>query len=97
MRWIKMSEVTLLIPKKLAVDEATVLREKLENLLSQGHIHFLLDFSSCTFIDSIGLGVLVTIYKKCKEMRGSFKLLSISTDLMRIFYLTRLDQVFDIQ
>lgn len=92
-----MKEIKLLIPTKFAVDEAAALREKLNHLLSEGYTDFVLDFNECTFIDSTGLGVLITIYKKCEEVQGSFKLLSIAPQVMKVFQLTRLDKVFDIR
>ncbi|MFT5874204.1 MAG: anti-sigma B factor antagonist [Clostridium sp.] len=91
-----MSELNILIPKDFAVDDAAEFREKTNNLISQGEINFVLDFSNCTFIDSTGLGVLVGIYKKCTELNGSFKLHSINPQVMKLFNLTRLDKVFQI-
>ncbi|MCT4563891.1 MAG: STAS domain-containing protein [Maledivibacter sp.] len=92
-----MKEIKLLIPENFAVDEASEFREKLIQLIDNGEKHFVLDFSSCSFIDSTGLGVLVSIYKRCMELDGSFKLHSINNpQVMKIFRLTRLDKVFDI-
>ena len=84
------------IPENFAVDEADEFREKLNYLLSNGEKNFVLNFSKCTFIDSTGLGVLVSIYKKCKAVNGTFELHSINQQVMKIFNLTRLDKVFDI-
>lgn len=92
-----MSKINMLIPENFAVDEADEFSEKINSLISNGEKHFVFDFSKCTFIDSTGLGVLVTIYKKCKELNGSFKLNSINDpQVMKIFKLTRLDKVFEI-
>lgn len=92
-----MEEKSLLIPENFAVDEAAEFREKLNYLINKGEKNFSLDFRNCTFIDSTGLGVLVGIYKKCKEVNGSFKLHSInSSQVMKVFRLTRLDKVFKI-
>lgn len=88
----------LLIPENFAVDEAAEFREKVNHLISKGEKHFRLDFKNCTFIDSTGLGVLVSIYKKCKDMDGSFMLHSINNPkVMKIFKLTRLDKVLKIE
>lgn len=92
-----MSTTNLSIPENFAVDEAVEFREKVNNLISKGEKHFVLNFSNCTFIDSTGLGVLVTTYKKCNEINGSFKIHSINDpQVMKIFKLTRLDKVFEI-
>ena len=92
-----MKEISLLIPENFAVDEASEFREKLMQLINKGEKYFKLDFSNCSFIDSTGLGVIVSIYKRCMELDGSFKLHSINNpQVMKIFRLTRLDKIFDI-
>ena len=91
-----MNELNINIPENFAVDEADEFREKLNYLISKGEKNFVLNFSKCTFIDSTGLGVLVSTHKKCKDLNGSFKLHTINQQVMKIFNLTRLDKVFDI-
>lgn len=88
--------VNIEIPESFAVDEADEFREKLNYFISKGEKNFVLNFNKCTFIDSTGLGVLVSIYKKCKDLNGTFELHSINQQVMKIFNLTRLDKVFDI-
>lgn len=93
-----MNETNIIIPEYFAVEEAAEFREKINTLISKGEKYFVLDLSKCTFIDSTGLGVLVAVYKKCEELNGSFKLKSVnSPQVMKIFELTRLDKVFEIQ
>lgn len=88
----------IIIPDNFAVEEASDYREKINNLIRSGEIHFVFDFTKCNFIDSTGLGVLVGIYKKCTELGGSVKLRSVKNPkVMKIFKLTRLDNVFDIE
>ncbi len=86
------------IPISFTVEEAAEFRTKIKRLILEGKKHFELDFSNCTFIDSTGLGVLVSSYKKCMEKNGSFILHSVNdSQVMRIFQLTRLDKVFEIK
>ncbi|MCT4621923.1 MAG: STAS domain-containing protein [Marinisporobacter sp.] len=92
-----MNEITMLISKSFSVDEASEFREKVNMLIKKGEKNFVLNFSNCTFVDSTGLGVLVGIYKKSMELNGSFKLHSIHPQVMKVFKLTRLDKVFEIQ
>ncbi|MFL0245476.1 STAS domain-containing protein [Candidatus Clostridium stratigraminis] len=91
-----MKDKIIVIPENFAVEEAGDLREKLYSMILKGDSNFLLDFSKCTFIDSTGLGVLVSVYKKCAEKNGTVKLRSINQQVMRVFKLTRLDNVFEI-
>ncbi|EET84223.1 anti-sigma-factor antagonist, partial [Clostridium carboxidivorans P7] len=80
-----MNEFKIEMPENFAVDEADELREKFNYLMKDGEKNFVLDFRKCTFIDSTGLGVLVSVYKKCKSINGSLKLYSINEQVMKIF------------
>jgi len=92
-----MTSTKIIIPKEFTVEEASSFRERSLELLGKGEINFEIDFKQCTFIDSTGLGVLVSTYKKCTEKNGNFTLYSINADVMKLFKLTRLDKVFDIR
>lgn len=92
-----MNSARVIIPENFSVAEAAELRERLNELINKGEKDFDLDFSNCSFIDSTGLGVLVSIYKKSIEANGTFKLSSVNNpQVLKIFRLTRLDKVFDI-
>ncbi len=90
-------EQRITIPKNFAVEEAGNLREELYAMIAQGKKEFLLDFRECEFIDSTGLGVIVAVYKRCVEKGGNVRLCYVMPQIMRIFSLTRLDKVFEIQ
>ncbi|KZL92265.1 STAS domain-containing protein [Clostridium magnum] len=93
-----MKEIEILIPEDFAVEEASVFREKLNKLIDRGERHFILNFKNCTFVDSTGLGVLVGIYKRSKEVNGSLQFSSVvAPKVIKIFKLTRLDKVFGIE
>lgn len=57
---------------------------------------FVIDFSDCGYIDSSGLGVLVTLGKKIRERGGELRLASLNEDLLVLMELTRLDTLFNI-
>lgn len=88
----------IVIPDNFAVEEASEYRQRLNEKIEKGEKSFTFDFSKCNFIDSTGLGVLVGIYKKCKELNGNFKIHSINNpQVLKVFKLTRLDKVFEIE
>lgn len=88
--------VIMNIPKDFIVDEVATFRTKINKLIEQGNKNFIFNFSECTFIDSTGLGALVSIYKKCVEKGGSIKLKALNPEVEKLFKLTRLDKVFEI-
>lgn len=92
-----MSEILVKIPSNFSVEEASRFREDIRKQIEGGAFHFVLDFSDCKFIDSTGLGVIVSSYKKCAENGGKMKLRSLGPNVMKIFELTRLNHVFTIE
>lgn len=87
---------TINIPKDFVVDEVATFRIKINKLIEEDQKNFIFNFSECKFIDSTGLGALVSIYKKCAERGGSVKLKSLKPEVEKLFKLTRLDKVFEI-
>lgn len=84
------------IPKNFTVEEVLDFRAEINNLIDENVVDFIFDFSICEFIDSTGLGALVSIYKKCVEKNGSVKLNCLKPAVQKLFNLTRLDKVFEI-
>ena len=90
------NNIMINIPKNFIVDEVANFRIKINKLIEERNKNFIFNFSQCDFIDSTGLGALVSIYKKCDEKGGSVKLKSLKPDVEKLFKLTRLDKVFEI-
>lgn len=84
------------ISGNFTVEEVAAFRNEANKAIEEGVTNFILDFSECNFIDSTGLGVLVSIYKKCAEKGGNIKLKSMNEKVLQLFKLTRLDRVFEI-
>lgn len=85
------------IPKNFTVDKVAEFRLETNQLIEEGINKFVCDFSNCEFIDSTGLGALVSVYKKCIEKQGNIRLESLKPDVEKLFKLTRLDSVFEIK
>lgn len=81
---------------KMYVADATTLRNlMLEN--EQSPISFVIDLSDLDYIDSSGLGLFVSFHKKALTTNGSFKIKGLHGDVRKLFELTRLHLVFDLQ
>jgi anti-sigma B factor antagonist len=91
------NNIMINIPKNFIVDEVANFRIKINKLIEERNKNFIFNFSQCDFIDSTGLGALVSIYKKCSEKGGSIKLKSLKPEVEKLFKLTRLDKVFEIE
>ena len=75
-----------------AADLKLTLNEKIE----KGHIWVLVNLSEVPYMDSAGLGVLVSGLKNANRQNGDLKLWGLQPDVRNIFELTRLNKVFQI-
>ncbi|GIS80677.1 MAG: hypothetical protein CM1200mP14_22430 [Gammaproteobacteria bacterium] len=88
-------DVTLIeVGGQLIVGNRQLLKEQVLDQLERGDRKFILDFSKTDYVDSSGLGVLVTLSKKIREQGGQLSLVSLSEDLRTLFELTKLDTLF---
>ena len=81
---------------QLIVGNRQELKQKVLDELERGERKFLVDFTRTGYIDSSGLGVLVSLTKKIRETGGELRLASLNDDLKTLFELTKLDTLFHI-
>jgi anti-sigma B factor antagonist len=62
----------------------------------EGHKNLLLNFGNVQYLSSAALGKLINLKKKVASVKGKLKLCCIHPDLLEVFRITRLDQVFEI-
>lgn len=78
---------------RLDAAEAPALREALLRHIDAGHGQIVLDLSRTDFLDSSGLGALVTAVKRLGS-RGTLAIAGAQGAVTRLFSLTRMDRVF---
>ena len=81
---------------QLIVGNRQELKQKVLEELEGGERKFLIDFTNTGYIDSSGLGVLVSLSKKIREQSGELRLANLNEDLRTLFELTKLDTLFNI-
>ncbi len=86
----------LQVEGQLIVGNRQELKELVQSALEQGERRLLIDFSRTGYIDSSGLGALVSISKKIREAGGELRLSGLNEDLRSLFELTKLDTLFAI-
>jgi anti-anti-sigma factor len=87
------------IPVRLSVLEAVNFKTTCQQLFSGSTVpsKIVLDFSQTTFIDSSGIGALVSNLKFAKQRDSDLVLRSLKPQVMAVFALTSLDQVLTIE
>ncbi len=89
--------VTLVqVEGQLIVGNRQELKELVQAALEKGDRRLLIDFSRTGYIDSSGLGALVSISKRIRETGGELRLSGLNDDLRSLFELTKLDTLFAI-
>ena len=81
---------------QLIVGNRQELKDLVGAALDKGERRILIDFSETGYIDSSGLGALVSISKRVREAGGELRLSGLNEDLRSLFELTKLDTLFAI-
>lgn len=93
----KQGEVIVVdVDGQLIVGNRNELKQKVIDELEKGERKVLIDFARTGYIDSSGLGVLVTLSRKIRELGGELRLANLNDDLKTLFELTKLDTLFQI-
>jgi anti-sigma B factor antagonist len=81
---------------QLIVSNRHELKQKVLDVVETGARRVLIDFTNTGYIDSSGLGALVSLAKKAREAGGELRLAGLNEDLRTLFELTKLDTLFQI-
>jgi anti-sigma B factor antagonist len=76
--------------------ESAALRNLVCNLLSKGHKKILFNLGNVNYIDSSGLGHLVSAFTSVRKQGGELKLLNLAKNVHNVMQITRLYTVFEI-
>ena len=82
-----------LVDKRLDARSTASFREKMREFIAAGQRRIVLDLSHIEFIDSSGLGALVSLLKQLSG-QGELVICGARETVMSMFKLTRLDKVF---
>jgi anti-sigma B factor antagonist len=82
---------------RITLGEGSVqLRDAIRDLIGKGQKSILLNLSEVNYIDSSGLGELVSAYTTARNQGAALKLLGLSKKVNDLLQLTKLYTVFDI-
>ena len=82
---------------RITLGEGSVqLRDAIRDLIGKGQKRILLDLGEVNYIDSSGLGELVSAYTTARNQGASLKLLKLNKKVHDLLQLTKLYTVFDI-
>ncbi len=83
---------------RITLGEGSVqLREAVRDLLAKGSKQILLNVGDVNYIDSSGIGELVSAYTAVRNQGGDLKLLNLTKKVHDLLQITKLYTVFDIK
>jgi len=81
---------------RLDASSAKDLKEKVGALVQEKRLNLVIDMAAIDFIDSSGLGSLVSSLRSVNKLGGNIKIASLQDHVRAIFELTRLHRIFEI-
>ena len=82
---------------RITIGEGTIiLRERIQKMLNAGGKKFLLSLADVDYIDSSGLGELVSSFTRVRNQEGELKLLELTRRVRDLMQITKLLTVFDV-
>lgn len=88
--------VVLEVEGVVDAEHCAQLKKAIQKARTDGAQHFVLDLSKVGFIDSTGLGILISLMRQQRERDCELRLTGLQEEVRAIFEITRLFRVFDI-
>jgi anti-sigma B factor antagonist len=83
---------------RITLGEGSVtVRDTVRDLLSNGQKRILLNLGGVNYIDSSGIGELVSAFTAAKKQGGELKLLNLTKKIHDLLQITKLYTVFDVK
>jgi anti-sigma B factor antagonist len=76
---------------------SVILRDTVRDLLAKGSKKIILNLAEVNYIDSSGIGELVSAYTTVKNQGGELKLLNLTKKVNDLLQITKLYTVFDVK
>jgi anti-sigma B factor antagonist len=84
------------LPSRLDASISNDLKEIISNYVSNNKYKFLIDFNKTTFIDSSGLGAIVSKISICRTNNGDVRICSVNNKIKEVLNITHLDKILKI-
>ncbi|MCE5284665.1 MAG: STAS domain-containing protein [Pelosinus sp.] len=91
------NKATLALAGKLYVHDASIIRDELVEKIETGVQQIAINLSDVTYVDSSGLGVLVTVHKLIQRKNGHLSLNGVHGMVEELLKRTRLDKILFIE
>ncbi|MFT3739548.1 MAG: STAS domain-containing protein [Breznakibacter sp.] len=81
---------------RIIAANAAEFKQQINALFDKPNVKLVLDLQNVKFIDSTGIGALISILKTARQNDGIFQLCALQKDVYNLLALMKLDKVFDL-
>ncbi len=73
------------------------LRQKMDEAFADGKRFWIINLNGLNYLNSEGLGILVSIFTKARNLGGEVVICNVSDELKKLFIMTKLNKIFKIE
>ncbi len=88
---------TIVDTNRINTVNAALIKKSISDKICLPDTHLIMDLINIKFIDSTGIGVLLSALKTSRENQGSFALCNVNPDVLKLLVLMKLDKIIDIE
>ena len=92
----KEGSLIVMLEEKVAFENSNDIKEEIKSNMTNDIKTLILDMKNITFIDSSGIGILISLLKVMNEREGDMILKNIPRIVDRVLTITKLDSFFHI-
>ena len=94
---VKKGDIWVLTPHKdlMGGEETRQLEQTIREIASEGEPRMVVDLARISYLNSTGLGSLVSAHMSCQNRQGFLRLANISKRIHNLFLITKLTFVFE--
>lgn len=81
----------------LDINSSPRMSSELGEVYTKAPKNIIVDFKELDYLDSTGLGALMSIYKKAKMDDNEIKIINAKQNIKKLFYITDLNQEFNLE
>ena len=90
-------KAVLTLKQDLVASTVNDLRTMIQEAIKEGTKNISINMAGISVVDSMGIGLLISIQNSLARMDGTLEVINISTDIMDLFQSMRLDQHFSLK
>lgn len=85
--------IKFIFKKEISIEVSGNINKEINSYINKGYKHIIFDLKNVFYIDSMGIGVLVSCYSKINKMNGSIKLINLSKYIQKTLDMVQLEDM----